>query len=466
LARSMVSVVAVTGDVAIIILIAALTGALYHVMVYDDVGPIADFLEVGGVAASIFVLPSMISGEYALRNYFSSSPHGRRTFNLWNVTFLCLLALGFLAKTTEAYSRGSMILFYVTGFPAILLWRYALVRGVILGSKIGLVSAQRVFLIGSEPEIEAFVRRYQPWNFGLHIVGMAPLTALPDDASVQARRRSLVADIQGAIETTRLRQPDAVFIITRWSDAELIDLCVDELLALPVEIHLGPERILDRFDHVRISKLGAISTLQLTRAPLSSFEVLQKRIFDIVVSACGLVGLAPLLLCVAILIRIESGRPVVFLQRRYGFNQQPFRIIKFRTMTTQDDGDVVAHATRDDHRVTRVGRWLRRWNVDELPQLVNVLVGDMSLVGPRPHALCHDHEYEEKISLYARRHNVRPGITGWAQVNGLRGGIDTDEKMRQRVEHDLYYIDNWSMWFDIRILLLTVFSRRAYRNAA
>ena len=119
------------------------------------------------------------------------------------------------------------------------------------------------------------------------------------------------------------------------------------------------------------------------------------------------------------------------MQRRYGFNQQPFRIIKFRTMRALDDGAVVAQATRDDPRLTRIGRWLRRWNIDEIPQLFNVLTGDMSLVGPRPHALSHDHEYERRISLYARRHNVKPGITGWAQINGFRGEIDNDEKIAQ-----------------------------------
>jgi lipopolysaccharide/colanic/teichoic acid biosynthesis glycosyltransferase len=134
-------------------------------------------------------------------------------------------------------------------------------------------------------------------------------------------------------------------------------------------------------------------------------------------------------------------------------------------MHVADDGDVVVQATRDDRRVTRVGRWLRAWSIDELPQLVNVIRGDMSLVGPRPHALSHNREYEQKISRYARRHNVKPGITGWAQVNGLRGETDTDEKMRKRVEHDLYYIDNWSLWLDVRILFLTAFSRHSRRNA-
>jgi lipopolysaccharide/colanic/teichoic acid biosynthesis glycosyltransferase len=173
----------------------------------------------------------------------------------------------------------------------------------------------------------------------------------------------------------------------------------------------------------------------------------------------------PFLVGVALLIRRDSRGPALFLQRRYGFNQQPFRILKFRTMETAEDGDVIVQATRDDARVTRVGRWLRCWSIDELPQLLNVIKGDMSLVGPRPHALSHNREYEQKISRYARRHNVKPGITGWAQVHGLRGETDTDEKMRKRVEHDLYYIDNWSLWLDVRILFLTLFSRNSHRNA-
>ncbi len=153
------------------------------------------------------------------------------------------------------------------------------------------------------------------------------------------------------------------------------------------------------------------------------------------------------------------------MQRRYGFNQQPFRIIKFRTMHTHKGGAFIAQATRDDPRLTRIGGWLRRWNIDEIPQLFNVLTGDMSLVGPRPHALSHDHEFERRISLYARRHNVKPGITGWAQINGFRGEIDNEEKLSKRVEHDLYYIDNWSLWLDLKIIARTVLSPAAYRNA-
>jgi lipopolysaccharide/colanic/teichoic acid biosynthesis glycosyltransferase len=139
--------------------------------------------------------------------------------------------------------------------------------------------------------------------------------------------------------------------------------------------------------------------------------------------------------------------------------------VKFRTMTTLDDDRHVKHTCENDARITGIGRWMRRYNIDELPQLLNVLRGQMSLVGPRPHAVAHDQLFEQTIALYARRHNVKPGITGWAQVNEFRGGISDDSKIRMRIEHDLFYIDNWTMLLDIRILLLTVFSRKAYRNA-
>jgi exopolysaccharide biosynthesis polyprenyl glycosylphosphotransferase len=236
-------------------------------------------------------------------------------------------------------------------------------------------------------------------------------------------------------------------------------------MSLPVEIHVGPEPILYKFEHVQLAKLGRMFSLQLTRLPLSRFEILKKGIFDLAVSSVALALLTPLLLLVALLIKLDSSGPVFFLQRRYGFNQKPFRIIKFRTMRTLDDGAVVMQATRGDRRVTRVGRWLRRWNIDEIPQLFNVLKGDMSLIGPRPHALSHNHEYEQKIALYARRHNVKPGITGWAQIHGLRGQTDTDDKMRRRVEYDLHYIDNWSLGLDFQILVRTVISPRSYSNA-
>ena len=203
----------------------------------------------------------------------------------------------------------------------------------------------------------------------------------------------------------------------------------------------------------------------MTREPLGTFQALTKRVFDIALACIALVLLAPLFLGVAVLIKMDSPGPVFFRQRRRGYNLAEFGIWKFRTMTTLDDGDVVKQATVGDARVTRVGKYLRKYSIDELPQLFNVLRGEMSLVGPRPHAVAHDRFFEKRIAMYPRRLNVKPGITGWAQVNGFRGATETDALMHQRVEHDLYYIDNWSLLLDVYIVILTVISRKTMQNA-
>jgi Undecaprenyl-phosphate glucose phosphotransferase len=309
------------------------------------------------------------------------------------------------------------------------------------------------------------VQHYEPWTLGLNIVGCRFLTPMTLTASAETRRAALDRDLADAVASVRALEPDAIYLLLPWSATEIIQRCAETFLALPVEIHLGPEQILHKFDEVELAKVGPLASLQLTRLPLTRIEVVQKRLFDLICSALGLLALTPLFILVAILIKLDSPGPVFFVQRRYGFNQQPFRIIKFRTMHTLDDGAVVPQAVRDDPRLTRIGRWLRRWNIDEIPQLFNVLAGDMSLVGPRPHALSHDHEFERRISLYARRHNVKPGITGWAQINGCRGEIETIEKARARVDHDLYYIEHWSIWLDLKTLALTVPVLLSRRNA-
>jgi Undecaprenyl-phosphate glucose phosphotransferase len=291
------------------------------------------------------------------------------------------------------------------------------------------------------------------------------LTPVVASAPVAERRVILDRDLAEAAASVRQLEPDAIFVLLPWSATETIDRCAETFVSLPVEIHLGPEQVLYKFEEAKLSTLGPVASLQLTRRPLTRREVIEKRIFDLALAAGALLVATPFLILVAILIKLDSPGPIFFVQRRYGFNQQPFRIIKFRTMRTLEDGPVIRQARQNDPRLTRIGRWLRRWNIDEIPQLFNVLTGDMSLVGPRPHALSHDREYEQRISRYARRHNVRPGITGWAQIHGYRGETDTEEKMRKRVEYDLYYIDNWSLWLDFKIMVRTVLSRSAYRNA-
>jgi Undecaprenyl-phosphate glucose phosphotransferase len=326
------------------------------------------------------------------------------------------------------------------------------------------MTSERVFLIGREQDVMSFVARHQPWNVGFAIVDVAFLRS-NDPRRINDPEAALASDLASAVATCRRRQPDSVFIALPWSDQDTIQACIDAFMNLPVSIHLTPEKIMDRFDRPHIVQTGSLSTLRLNRPPLTGIERALKRGFDFFAALVILVITGPMLLLVAAAIRLDTPGPILFRQRRYGFNQQAFRIFKFRTMTTTDDGSVIVQAKHNDPRVTRIGRILRRYNIDELPQLLNVLAGQMSLVGPRPHAVAHDQEFERKIALYARRHNVKPGITGWAQVNGLRGETDTDDKMAKRVAYDHWYIDNWSFWLDLAILMRTVLSKKAFMNA-
>jgi Undecaprenyl-phosphate glucose phosphotransferase len=452
-------------DVLVIVAMACLTGVAYHLAVYRETGDVISFLEIGALSATIFVIPNLFRGEYVLANFFSFKPHVRRSIQLWNVTIISLLVIAFLAQISVIYSRGWTILFYGTTICALLALRYCFVQATVLGSQAGLITAQRIFLVGTGKHIEGFIARYRPWTLGVNVVGCQFLKPVEPGAPTEFHHQTLAQDLEEALGSARSVEPDAIFLLIPWSATDTINRCAAAFLSLPAEIHLGPEQVLDRFDNVQLSRLGPMTSLQLTRLPLSGLERLEKRAIDLLLAGASLVLLTPLLVAVAILIKLDSPGPVFFMQRRYGFNQKPFRTIKFRTMCTLDDGAVVPQARRNDPRITRIGAWLRRWNIDEIPQLFNVLMGDMSLVGPRPHALSHNRDYEQRISFYARRHNVKPGITGWAQIHGLRGETDTDEKMKQRVEYDLFYIDNWSPGLDVQILFRTVFSARSYRNA-
>jgi Undecaprenyl-phosphate glucose phosphotransferase len=415
--------------------------------------------ELATMLATLFVFVNLMRGRYRIGNYLSAHGQVGPAFAVWNITLLAFVVLLFLAKIADHYSRAVIVATYLGGIPVIALARAATARLIAAGSRAGRITSERVFLIGREANVMAFVSRHKPWLAGFSVNDIAFLKS--GDGATAA----LATDLAAAVASCRRERPDAVFIAVPWSEQEIITACVDAFQNLPVAIHLAPEPIMARFAHARVMRAGTLSSLRLTRRPLSTAEIAAKRAFDIAAASCGLLLSLPLLMLIAALIRLDSPGPVLFRQRRYGFNQQAFRIFKFRTMTTTDDGQVVVQAKRDDPRITRIGRLLRRYNLDELPQFLNVLAGEMSLVGPRPHALAHDVEFQRKIANYARRHNVKPGITGWAQVNGLRGETDTDEKMARRVAYDHWYIDNWSFWLDITIVLRTVLSPKAFSNA-
>jgi lipopolysaccharide/colanic/teichoic acid biosynthesis glycosyltransferase len=419
-------------DGLVVITIVGLVSLAYHLQAYGAVPADQVTLELATMLAAIFVFINAMRGRYQFANYLSTKGQIASAFSVWNMTMVAFIAILFLAKIADHYSRAVILASYLVGIPVIALARAAMVRTISIASKTGRITSERVFLIGREVDVMSFVARHQPWNVGFAIVDVAFLRS-NDARRINDPAAALAADLVSAVGNCRMKRPDSVFIALPWSDQETIDACVDAFMNLPVAIHLTPEKIMDRFETPHIVRTGGLSSLRLTRPPLSLAEIGLKRAFDIVAAWLILILTAPLLLIIAAAIRLDSPGPVLFRQRRYGFNQQAFRIFKFRTMTTTDDG--------------------------------NVVCGQMSLVGPRPHALAHDQEFERKIALYARRHNVRPGITGWAQVNGLRGETDTHEKMARRIAFDHWYIDNWSIWLDIAILFRTVLSKKALLNA-
>jgi Undecaprenyl-phosphate glucose phosphotransferase len=463
--RIAISVTTALVDLIAVLGIVALGSMAYHLAAYGHPGDFLVTAELAVFIGGIFVFTNLLQRRYRLTRYLALKGQVTEAFSVWNVAIVAFIAVGFLARVLDNYSRAVVLITYVAGIPLIALARWWVVKLISIASKTGRIAHQRVLLIGHAAEITSFMNRHQPWNVGFMVQDLVLLREPPPGADEAERDASLASDLLLALSLARQNKPDGVFIAVPWSDRAIIERCVDAFMTVPVSINLAPEQVLDRFENPRIIRTGSISSLELAPPALTTPQIVTKRVFDFLVAATLLVLLAPLFGAIALLIKIDSPGPVFFLQRRHGFNQQPFRILKFRTMSCLDDGDQVRQARRDDPRITRVGAWLRRCNLDELPQLVNVLCGQMSLVGPRPHALAHDREFEHRIALYARRHNVKPGITGWAQVHGLRGETDTDDKMARRVALDLWYIDNWTVWLDIIIMLRTVSTGKAYRNA-
>ena len=249
-------------------------------------------------------------------------------------------------------------------------------------------------------------------------------------------------------------------------DRQLLESALGALNESVVDISVIPDLYQYRLLNQGIIEWGGMPVINLSGTPMTGSELRLKAAFDRIGSFFILLLISPLFLFLALLVKLSSSGPALFHQKRHGIGGESIDILKFRTMKlhSEPEGEVI-QASQDDKRITPIGRFLRRTSLDELPQLINVLRGEMSLVGPRPHAVEHNEEFKSRIPKYMLRHKVKPGITGWAQVNGFRGITDTEEKMALRIEHDLWYIQNWSLWLDIKILLqtpLAMFHRNAF----
>jgi len=270
--------------------------------------------------------------------------------------------------------------------------------------------------------------------------------------------------LNAAVNLVRTMNCREIALALPWTDTKRIDFVRESIKVLPVSAKLLPDSRVRSLTHYSLASPQVLA-IEVQRAPLSAAERLAKRIIDIVVAVVALVLLLPVMALTAVAIKLDGPGPVIFRQRRKGFNGQEFVMLKFRTMSVQEDGTVVSQATRHDPRVTSIGRVLRSASIDELPQLVNVLRGEMSLIGPRPHAVAHDDQFQKVVGEYAFRHHVKPGLTGWAQCNGSRGATPSVEEIAQRVKLDLWYINNWSLLLDFQILLKTLFEVMRKRNA-
>src|SRR5271168_279381 len=434
-------------DLALILGSATLAKAIYNNIPDAFAGEFSHTLAAAIFVAILFVATMRVQKLYSPTRLMVWDDQARAVLGAWCGAFLILASGVFSWGVSQDLSRGDVLLFWAGGVVVLLAhraaWRFALPRALESGALRGRTIVSVACEQSVPPHFTENLTRH-----GYHAVANFHIS----DGEAGA------GDVI-----------DSIISLCRTSDIQEVMLFVDpehmsnvrwiarRLRVLPLPVTLVPFGTLALLFQRARYDIGDTVAIELQRAALSPTEQAAKRAIDIILSLLALVVLSPILLAAALAIRLGSPGPALFRQTRHGFNGRPFRIYKFRTMNVMENGDVVPQAQKSDKRVTRVGRWLRRYSIDELPQLVNVFIGDMSMVGPRPHASAHDRYFTSTIEKYAFRHHVKSGITGWAQVSGARGETDTLDKMRRRVELDLWYINNWSVWLDFSIMIRTLF---------
>ncbi len=370
-------------------------------------------------------------------------------------TFLFLFAITFALKVSDFFSRLWVGFFAIGSSSFTVLVRVAISAIVEKLSDMHLFTRNTVVVGGGE-QAARLLRQIE--ENGSQFVSFDGFFT-DDRSSVDCGgEKEILGGLDDLIPYARENVVDDIFIALPWSADDQLVALVDSLRELPANVYLISDLVGFRINlREPPGHFNRLPVREIMGRPLSGWDVVAKSIFDYGLAAAAVLTLFPLAALIAIAIKLDSPGPVFFRQKRLGFNNKQFDIYKFRTMRHMSAPEQkTLQAKRNDPRVTRLGRFLRRTSIDELPQLINVLNGTMSLVGPRPHAVDHNEEYARKIRGYFARHRVKPGITGWAQVNGLRGETDTVDKMQRRVEHDVYYADNWSLAFDLQIIARTL----------
>ncbi|MCC6736050.1 MAG: undecaprenyl-phosphate glucose phosphotransferase [Bauldia sp.] len=410
---------------------------------------------LGAVLATIFI---QAADGYSVPSFRSHIRQIARIWVAWVLVFALFAVVAFLTKTGAYFSRGFFVAWLLTGLAFFALFRLGLASVVRRWTREGRLERRAVIVGGGPPAAELIeALEAQPDN-DIRICGIF------DDRDDARSPRSVagytkVGTVAELVEFGRIARIDMLIVSLPMTAENRLLQFLKQIWVLPVDVRLSAHSNRLRFRPRSYSYVGSVPFLDVFDKPIADWDSVVKRIFDIVCGAALLVLFSPLMLLTALAIKLDTRGPVFFRQKRYGFNNEVIDVLKFRSMH-HDMADPAAKkaVTKGDPRVTRVGRFIRKASIDELPQLINVIRGSLSLVGPRPHAVgAHTDSrlWNDVVDGYFARHRVKPGVTGWAQINGWRGEVDTPEKIRGRVEADLYYIENWSVLFDLYILALT-----------
>ncbi len=383
----------------------------------------------------------------------------------WLMVQGCALVLMYSLHRIDGVSR--LWFSYWTASTGGLLIAYRLITHAVLARARGAgMNLHQVAIVGSGSQCDAIIRRIESTpTAGFRAT--AVYNTRPDDASVKNSRVPVFDTVDALANYIRTNDVHELWLMLSLTEEPLICSLIGEFRDDLVNIRFMPDvRSHSLFEGSGIVELLGVHAINLVASPLSASSMLKKEMFDRMFAAMALIALAPLMLGIAVAVKLSSRGPVLFRQKRKGADGRVFTIYKFRSMRLHTEAKgTLSQATRHDRRVTKVGAFLRRTSLDELPQFFNVLRGDMSVVGPRPHALEHDDLYQKVVAGYINRYRIKPGITGWAQINGFRGETDRIEKMERRVEHDLYYLGHWSFALDMRIIGATIVAGLVHRNA-
>ena len=414
------------------------------------------FYTLAIIVISISVIASINQARlYEVDSICSPNGEFHKVLGRLSVTFLIFIAVAFALKISDDFSRLCAFSWFLSSAFLICLARVFFQYTLLRLARGGCVT-RNIVILGAGMQAQKFVKQLQsanaPW---INIIGFF------DDRSKrigsEVMGHPVLGDSDSLLDYVRQHRVDDIIVALPWSADQRIAEIVNKLEELPVHVRLGPD--LAGFSQIgsNYSTICGAPMIDMVDKPLDGWRYVVKVAQDKILGLLLLILLAPLMLLIALAIRIETRGPVIFRQKRRGFNNKPFRVFKFRTMYHHRPPEFgMVQAKQNDSRITPLGRILRRTSMDELPQIFNVLHGSMSLVGPRPHPIALDNEFSVLIGGYFARHRVKPGITGWAQVNGLRGETDIPEKMKARIKCDVYYIENWSILFDAKILMMTI----------